>query len=237
MTKLSDRFAKILLVGAEPEIRIRCTTGSVRVIAGADEQVAVEGTKVVTAFDEVTARQALDAMQILVDQDGETMSIATKYSANMPWLTHQHIELVVTLPVHTNLSVNLSAGHAQIDAIAGTMQFEINAGDMQVDQTTFVGSSNVRINAGSFRGKARLDESAAFSVSVNSGSANLSLPVATSAHLDASANAGNLVVDGWPINIERRLMRASAAGDLMPNPTGSITIAVNAGRAVLSASA
>ncbi|HEV2237911.1 MAG TPA: DUF4097 family beta strand repeat-containing protein, partial [Ktedonobacterales bacterium] len=110
-----------------------------------------------------------------------------------------------------------------------------DAGSITLTQVALSGNAQVTANAGSIDLTGTLAPHTTLNVGADAGSISLTLPVATSAHLEATTNAGSIDIEGWPITVQHELARASASGDLTPNPTGSIVIHSNAGSVTVSA--
>ena len=86
-----------------------------------------------------------------------------------------------------------------------------------------MGAGNVSID-GALARRRRLDHR------IDAGNATLTLPAATSAHIEARTQAGNVIVHGWPIST-RHTSGATllAAGDTRASPQARLTVKVDAG--------
>ncbi len=73
------------------------------------------------------------------------------------------------------------------------------------------------------------------SVDVSAGTVTMNLPRDTNTHLDASASAGNVSVNGWDVSTTHNAANTTVTGDLGSNPSGTLTIQVSAGSVTLNA--
>ncbi|HEY7983595.1 MAG TPA: DUF4097 family beta strand repeat-containing protein, partial [Ktedonobacterales bacterium] len=196
------------------------------------------------------------AIHVTATQDGNSVIIEETrqpqdFTLGFLW---QNVSIDLTVPRTTNLTATLNAGSltaddlqgaAVVTANAGSIEFNnaqlsnaslhSNAGSITLTQVALSGNAHVTANAGSIELQGTLAPHTTLAVGANAGSVSLTLPAATSAHLEATTNAGSISIEGWPIAVQRDLARSFASGDLVPNPTGSITIHNNAGSVTVSA--
>ena len=76
---------------------------------------------------------------------------------------------------------------------------------------------------------------AALDIRVNTGNVTLGLPRATAVQLDATAQVGNVTVQGWPINVSRKLVQQSASGQTQPGASDRLAARVDAGNITIYA--
>lgn len=228
---------KTFSVGDTPTLVIHSDAGSVHVNAGGDGQVSFHATKRVRAFTHDQAQSELDAITITATQTGNvvTIQVDNGNTAGLNFFNDRQIDLNLTTPSNTNLSVVENAGSLDATGLTGKVTTEVNAGSVTLSNMTMATGSSLRVNAGSLTADGALQSGASLFVNVNAGSVDLTLPKDTSAHLDASASAGSVDVNGWNISGNRDGADVTAVGDLNPNPTGTITIRVSAGSATLNA--
>lgn len=235
MAEASEKFAKILPVSGTPTLIVRHNAGTLRLIVGSSDHIAVEAMKTATAWDGEEARRALETMEILVTQSENTVRVETKHHQHSSFFFggfggQRRIDLMLTVPADLALDLNLNAGTAELVGIGGALDLELNAGSTKLREVTFAGRSRLRVNAGSVTGEAALRPETELDISLNSGNLELTLPADTPAHVDAAMNAGAIHFAGWNIPVQQRFVQASASGDLAPNPTAHIIVRANAGR-------
>ena len=224
-------------VSGVPTLDIHSAAGTVHVNPSTDGQIHVHGTKRARALTHSQAQSDLNAISISLSQTGNVVDIRTEIpggGANFGVFTRQ-VDLDVTTPATTNLSVVENAGTLDVSGLTGKLTAQVNAGSMTLDSMEMANGSALHVNAGSLALNGSLQPGASLTVEVNAGSADLTLPRSTSAHLDASASAGSVNINGWSIAESRNGPNTTASGDLNPNPTGTITIRVSAGSATLNA--
>jgi hypothetical protein len=133
-----------------------------------------------------------------------------------------------------NVSVN--AGNLTADHVSGVLAARMDFGRLTLDDVTLADTSTLRMSAGNVEVSGTLPPGASLDIVDHTGNVTLALPRETSARLDATSNAGNISVDpAWPIAVSREASNASAQGSLGTNPTGAVTIHVDAGNITLDA--
>lgn len=228
---------KTFTVGGTATLVIHSAAGSVHVTPSSDGQIHLHATKRARGFTHSQAQSDLDTISVTTSQTGNVVDIRTEITGggvNFGFLTRQ-VDLDVTAPANTTLSVVENAGTLDASGLTGKLTAQVNAGAVTMDSMTMASGSSLHVNAGSLALNGALQPGASLLVEVNAGSADLTLPKGTSAHLEASASAGSLNINGWSVNESHNGANTTASGDLNPNPTGSITIHVSAGSATLNA--
>jgi hypothetical protein len=252
----SATSAQSFAVTGTPSVIVRAEAGSVSVVPGDSAQVGLRVTKSARAISSGLAQQELNAIHITATQSGNTITVEETRQPleNWPWFQWRSVQIDLTVPRTTNLTATLNAGSLTVDGVQGAASVTANAGSVTItnaqlsdasvhadagsitlDQVTLSGSSRLSANAGSIEMQGALAPRTQLDVSANAGSVTLTLPTATSAHLEASTNVGSISIEGWSIPVQHEIARASASGDLSPNPTGSIVIRSNAGSVTLMA--
>lgn len=238
-TPASATVDKTFSVSGVPTLVIHGAAGSVHINPGTDGQITLHATKQVRALTHSQAQSALDAITITATQSGNQVNIQEDNTDVGGWFFNgfqrARIDLTVTAPANTNLNVTEDAGSLDATGFTGQLTTHVNAGSATLSSMTMAKGSSLNVNAGSLTVDGALQSGATLFVEVNAGSADVTLPQDTSAHLDASASAGSVSVNGWNIAESHDAATTTASGDLNPNPTGTITIRVNAGSASLNA--
>lgn len=238
-TPASATVDKSFSVAGVPTLVIHGAAGSVHINPGTDGQITLHATKRVRALTHSQAQSALDAITITATQSGNQVNIQEDDTDVGGWFFNgfqrAQIDLTVTAPANTNLNVTEDAGSLDATGFTGQVMARVNAGSATLSSMTMARGSSLSVNAGSLSVDGALQSGASLFVEVNAGSADLTLPQNTSAHLDATASAGSLNVNGWNIAENHDAANTTASGDLNPNPTGTITIRVSAGSASLNA--
>jgi DUF4097 and DUF4098 domain-containing protein YvlB len=119
--------------------------------------------------------------------------------------------------------------------VAAPTRFEMNSGDVTLQDVTLTAPVEMRANSGDIKGDLTLADGADLRLAINSGRVALALPETTATHVEATALAGDLRVQGFPLTVTRRYATARMTGDLAPNPTSTITCKLNSGDFTLTA--
>ncbi len=128
------------------------------------------------------------------------------------------------------LRLKSNAGSATIDRFGGMIDLQNSAGAVRLRDAVLTHDSQMRVNAGGLIFDGALVPGASLSVESSAGKIELYLPSDTSAHLDAATTAGKILIDGWPIAVQRGLgPMATASGDLNESPEGTIRLRSTAG--------
>lgn len=228
---------KTISVSGVPNLIIHSNAGSVHVNPGSGSQITLHATKRVRAFTHAQAQSELDAISVTTTQSGDTVTIEVDNNGTFGphFFDDRRVDLTLTAPTNTNLTVVENAGSLDATGLTGKLSTQVNAGSVTLDNIAMADGSSLRVNAGSLSVNGTLQAGASVSVNVSAGSADLTLPRDTSAHVDASATAGNVSVNGWNVAESHNGANDTVSGDLNPNPTGTITIRVSAGSASLNA--
>ena len=219
-------------VTGTPTVVVDGTVGDLSVVpagtAGAN-QVLVRATKYVHGFS--PRRDERDPAQLPLDmtQDGDTVTIRPQQRHDPDSSTERRVDLTITVPAETNLTIKLVAGDVHLDGITGLYNVELATGDLRLSRATVAGGSILRAAAGDLTFDAALTQGAAVSLSTGTGDIDVTLPETTDAHLDASTNAGDVRVRDWSLQTSRSFASASATGDLAPQPSSTLTVRVGAG--------
>ena len=238
-TPATATFDKTLSVSGIPTLVIHGAASNVHVTPGADGQITIHATKQARALTHAQAQSALDALNITATQSGNQVTIQEDDTDNGRWLFNgfqrTQVDLTVTAPATINLTLIEDAGALDATGFTGKLTTRIDAGSATLSNMTMAKGSSLSVDAGSLSIDGALQSDATLYLEVNAGSAHVTLPQNTSAHLDATASAGSVNVNGWNIAENHDAADTTATGDLNPNPTGAITIRVSAGSASLSA--
>jgi hypothetical protein len=195
-------------------------------------------TKVVRTLNQSVATRELSRMAVDTTQNGNTIQVLTNYATSFfdGVRSSRSVDLLVTTPQETTVTLRLNAGNATVSDLKGTMDLQLNAGNLTVSGAQVTNSSSLRTDAGNITASLSMAPKAALSVQVNAGNASLTLPSETPARLDARVNVGSISVTGWSIPVTHPTPPgAAASGDLGTNAAGDLQIQVNVGSVTLRA--
>ncbi len=131
-------------------------------------------------------------------------------------------------------TLHVGAGNLSATDITGGLTATADFGDLRLRDATVTHSSTMRVSAGDLDFDGSLAPGVSLDVLDNAGDVSLALPRATDVHLDATANVGSVSVSGWSISQSNSGVGAHAEGDLSAQPTGAVTIRVDAGDITLT---
>ena len=229
MTTLTDVLTQHFEVGETPTVFIQNPVGEVSIVSGETNQIRIEATKEARSSFPEYAQQGLAEITIAATQDDNSVSVVVSLGERSFHDLHRMVRLLVTVPARTNIQTHVSAGRFSVDGIVGAVVTHVATGNARLRQVTLAEQSRLQVDAGKLELDGALIPGASLDVLVQAGQAALRLPVTTAAHLDASTNVGSIRVAGWPVPVRRRLVGASASGDLNGEPAGALAIKVDVG--------
>lgn len=248
--EISDTATRTFTVSGAPTVIAHDTFGTVRVVTGPDGQVKIDATRKARGITTDAAQRDLEEIAVTFAQDGNTIHVdarITRPSVSISVARQLWCDLLITVPVATDLDVKAEAGNVEISGTRGSLNANVNAGNFEMTgitgsvlarvdagnvegrEVSFSGSSRLRADAGQIVLSGALAEGAALDLRVDAGRIKLTLPANTAARLEASADVGAVSVSGWPISVSRNVTAARAVGDLGASPSGSITARVSIG--------
>ena len=218
-----------------PMLDVHNNAGNVTFASGPDGQVVVRVTKRARGgIFRASGESDLDKVIVTVAQEGSRIVIDTERSSRS-FLKHVEIDLDITTPTSSNVSLQLNAGNARMRDVRGALNVRVNAGNFGADRVTCVGDGRFEINAGNLDFTGAIERGASLEVQVNAGIARLRLPQDTPVTLDAKTTAGVLDVSGWQLDRTREIVQQSVYGTLGAEPAGTLRVRVNAGTASVTA--
>ncbi|HEU5367958.1 MAG TPA: hypothetical protein VFU69_05825 [Ktedonobacterales bacterium] len=229
MATLTDRLTQHFDVGETPTISIKNPVGEVSILSGESNQITIEATKEARSSFPEYAQQGLEEISIASTQNGDSVRVVVSLGERPFHDLQRTVHLRVTVPARTNIEADVSAGRFSADGIFGALVTHVASGHARLRQVTLAEQSRLQVDAGKLELDGALVPGASLDVLVHAGQAALRLPVTTAAYLDASTHVGNIRVMGWPVPVTRRLVGASASGDLSGEPAGILAIKVDVG--------
>lgn len=221
-------------VPSHPVITISNTSGQVTITNGTVQQVTVEATKRARSTSSQAARNLLDTMTVTAVPTANGANITATTGQNSPF-SQQNINLRITVPQTSDLSVTLNAGTLSMTGITGVIHVTTSAGTVTMQNVTAQGATTVNVATGTLRFEGALANSASMNATVNTGNATIRLPQATATHVDASTNVGNVTVSTWAATIQRTGVGQSATFDTNTPTTSTLTVHVDVGSITLGA--
>jgi hypothetical protein len=235
---VSASTLRTFTVQGAPQVVVTNPAGSITFAPGENGAVRIEATSRARDRTQDDASKALGTIALDMRQDGDTVSIVARFSGRgsaWPGATRL-VDLLITVPVRTSVTVNQSAGDATVGALTGPLSLHVDAGNIHMADATFTNDSQVQVGAGNVSIDGALAEATVLDVSIDAGNATLTLPSSTAAHIEAWTDMGSLTVHGWPIST-RHTTGATllASGDTRASPQARLTVKVKAGDITIQA--
>ncbi len=235
MATLTETLTQHFDVGETATVYITNPVGEVSILPGEGNQIYIEAIKEARSSFSEYAQQGLGEISIAATQDGDSVHVVVSLGERSFHDLQRTVRLRVAVPARTNIQANVSAGRFSAEGIVGAVVTHVATGHAQLRQVTLAEQSRLQVDAGKLELDGALVPGASLDVLVHAGQAALRLPVTTAAYLDASTHVGNIYLAGWPVSVRRRLVGASASGDLSGEPAGLLAIKVDVGSVELLA--
>lgn len=231
-TRFTDTTTQTFTVTAPAALTIQNPAGNVTIRQGDGNQVSVRVTKVVRTFNQSVATRELSRMVVDTKQNGNTVQVQSNYSTSFfdGMRSSRSVDLLVTAPQETAVTLRLNAGNATVADLHGKMDLQLNAGNLEASGVQVSDGSTLSADAGNITANVSMTPAATLSVKVSTGKATLTLPANTPARLDARVNVGSITVTGWPISVSHPTPpSATASGPLGDAATGQVQAQVQVG--------
>lgn len=217
-----------------PVITITNTAGQITVTHGDMQQVNVTATKKARASSSQAARNLLNEITVKADSTANGARI-TAVTGPSGVLNQKQVNLVVTVPHTSDVTVTMNAGTVTITEISGKLNVTNDAGSVDLRNITLEGASTVSLSAGTLTFNGALAKDASVTATVNTGNANIRLPADSATRFDAKTNVGSISVTKWAATINKSGVGQSTAFDLNPQPVSAMTVRVDVGAITLGA--
>lgn len=214
------------LTEAPASLIVHSDVVNLNIASGGTNTITVRTERHASAVTYDLAQRALHDMRAEATISANSVTVTTQlpnfgYSFGVNQID---MSVYVTVPATTHLDISTDVGNVNVQGVRGGMTITSNAGNLTLSDATFSSASSLRNDAGNISCDCALDDSASVRFSTVAGNIDLTLPQATSASLTATAGTGNVTIDQvWPLSVTRKDAGAVASGDLVSNPTGSIT--------------
>jgi hypothetical protein len=225
-------------VHGAPKVIVNDPAGSVTFAPGDTGSVRVEATRRARDRSEGAARNALATITLDLRQEDETVSVIARFSgAGSAWPgASRLVDLLLTVPVSSGVTVNEGAGDVSVGALAGPVSAHVDAGNVRVTGATMTGASQVQVGAGNLTFDGALSDGAALDARIGAGNATHTLPTTLAAHIEAQTGAGAINVQGWPIAPRHRSgATVLAEGDTQAGALTQLMVEVEAGDITIQA--
>lgn len=155
----------------------------------------------------------------------------------------------ITVPMQTNLKVDVNNATVIIEGITGKMTLETNNASLTVKNSHILGASLLRSNSGQIQAlqdqlsgsvtldnnsegitfQGALDPAGSYSFTGNGGAIALALPQNTAAHIDASTNNGSISSNFPGVKAQQASAGLAIHADIGATPRAQLTLYNNGG--------
>jgi DUF4097 and DUF4098 domain-containing protein YvlB len=224
----TERFEKTIEVPSGVEIALRNTNGGIEVTTWDRDAVEIVAEKTARSRDGGSAREALEAIEILVDQADGRLTIETDLPTGstgvMSWLFGRHVDASVAyelkVPVSSRLDVRTVNGSVRSEGPGGEQvlrstngRITVEAAGGSVEAHTTNGSIDVALVAGA--------TGADIDASTTNGSITLHVPADVRGRLEARTVNGSVRTE-IPVKIQGTVSKRRMDAEL--NGGGDVRI-------------
>ncbi|MDX1383195.1 MAG: DUF4097 family beta strand repeat-containing protein [Thermoanaerobaculia bacterium] len=155
---LHEEFDEVFRLAPGGEVSVRNTNGSLEFTSWERAEVRVEATKVVKTMGRSRASEAMEALRIEVDHDGDSLHIRTVYpESRSGWLFGRKVEAKVsyrvTVPREVSLHAHTINGNVSVEAVSGTIDARTTNGQIRIAEAA--GKANASTTNGNIRAELR----------------------------------------------------------------------------------
>lgn len=157
-------------VSGTPDIVVHSDAAQLFVKQGPDSDVGVVVTKR-TSGDP-------DDIQVTFSQSGNTITIIEEIAEEVK-NNHQvtwDVEIAITTPASSQFHIDGAAAEVQISDIQGSVQLDLSAGTVRLQEVTLTGESHIRSTAGTITFDGQLASQSNTSMETTAGTISVTLP-------------------------------------------------------------
>jgi hypothetical protein len=177
-----ERVEKSFEIGRTPELEISNFAGAVTIRRGEEEVVRVIATK------KASSQDRLDRIEVDMNAGDERLTIRTRKLFDTG---NASVELEITAPAGTRVSVDTGAGEVRVHDITG--QIDIHSGAGSVDVRGAQDTTRIQLGAGEITYEGTPSGSCRFET--GAGEIILRLPRSPDVRIDAGSGIGDVDVD------------------------------------------
>ncbi len=140
--ELEKSFSSNVKVREGVVLDIENKKGDIEIITWERNEISVEAEVKVSAKDESVVQEILDEIRVEIESSEQFVNVETEmdYSGLNKLVTNVHVDIVVKMPVYTNLEIENDFGDVYIEKVAGDLDVELAYGNLRVDKAE--GESN-----------------------------------------------------------------------------------------------
>ncbi len=233
----SSTESAVFETGATPKIVVETFNGAIDISNGMDDEVVAEVTKRASGFDEQSAENNLDAIEVTMDQQGDEIRISVRRHGRT--LGDAGASVVIAAPKGSQVELKSSNGHIVSEGMEGTLAARTSNGKIDVVEahgTIDVHSTNGAVNieaqdatvdARTSNGRIRFVgtlSDAEHEFTSSNGRIDLALPADAEFRFDAATSNGRIDIEFPYSSAGLKKSRRKKAGTVGEDPKCSIEI-------------
>jgi len=236
--RASETGSEIITLNSDAVITVdvRGEVGTITIRAGDSGQVQVDYTKTAYAKTEDDAREEVKNMTVKVEQQDAAVlvdAIQTKYRDHT---NTNSVDLTISVPVSTNLTVLMEVGEVEIDGITAPDKLTVtgDVGDVTLTNVVAPAGMSLKNDVGDVSFAGTITGTGSCAITTSTGDIDVKFPADIAIQLDAATDVGSIDVNdvSAPSDSEPGASwdGTLGTGDNLPTLTlrtdvGSITIA------------
>lgn len=132
---VEDERSKTFTVAPGGKLVIDADRGSIDILPGGDDKLAIRVHRKVTSSSESRAREVLEAHEVTFHQDGDTVSVrarSTKTWERLGWWGHGFgVRYEITMPRRFNVDLKTAGGSIAIEELTGEVRAHTSGGSLK----------------------------------------------------------------------------------------------------------
>lgn len=210
-----DTIERTLPFPAGNRLSVSNTNGDIEVSTWDRDEVKIVADKKVKSSNEGRAKEAFEALKVVIDESSGGITVSTEYPKSMGgWFgnVNSQVRYSIQIPHQADLELDTVNGKVTVEGVQGQIGLESTNGGIRVEDAG--GSVTARTTNGSIDCELRevgSDEDMNFRTT--NGSITLTLPSDTRANLSARTTNGSVSTD-FPITVQGTFRKNRLEGDL-----------------------
>lgn len=207
-------FSRSFDVDEPAQLAVDLDTGSLAIVAGDDSTVQVDATIKAFGASDADAQQMLDNLQLTATQTGSLVEVVGRWNdADLFRGRSPQIDIRITIPVQTDLVVDLGAGTVEVTGIEGNADIKADVGQVTLRDLDVPEHLTVESNVAEISYSGSLNDGSEYRLTSDVGAVQMQLPQDSRFAIDAVSELGAVIVEFDVVGeTTRELTGASAQG-------------------------
>ncbi len=209
-----QKYAQTFAVGNAPSIEVQNFAGKIMVRAGE------AGTIQVLAEKKALTTRRMDAIQVRMDQAGDTVTVRADHS--LPTASNMSVDLEITVPAGSRVTLRTGAGAITVMDIQGALDISTGAGTVLVKNAQ--GPARIETGAGTidYEGLPTGESQ------MHTGAGTISIALPREANLQIDLHTGLGKIDAQ-VDVDGQISPTKVSGILGTGDDGTLTANTGAG--------